>query len=111
MAGGWLSLAEVAVDAVEAGLTAAGRQSTDVGGRTCGEVVADCHQLRGKNTERIKYFLENLQNVTMWHGFRGRIGTVRNLRERPAGYPARAFGVYAASFGGRSDGAEIGCEG
>lgn len=47
----------------------------------------------------------------MWHGFRGRIGTVRNLRERPAGYPARAFGVYAASFGGRSDGAEIGCEG
>nr|DAE23243.1 MAG TPA: hypothetical protein [Caudovirales sp. ctt3K6] len=47
----------------------------------------------------------------MWHGFRGRIGTVRNLRERPAGYPARAFGVYAASFGGRNDGAEIGCEG
>ena len=41
---------------------------------------------------RIKYFLGNLQNVTMWHGFRGRIGTVRNLRERPAGYPARAFG-------------------
>ena len=62
-------------------------------------------------TKTIKYFLGNLQNVTMWHGFRGRIGTVRNLRERPAGYPARAFGVYAASFGGRSDGAEIGCEG
>ena len=56
MAGGWLSLAGVAVDAVGAGLTAAGRQSTDAGGRTCGEVVADCHQLRGKNTERIKYF-------------------------------------------------------
>lgn len=41
----------------------------------------------------------------------GKIGTVRNLRERPAGYPARAFGIYAASFGGRSNGAEIGCEG
>ena len=58
-----------------------------------GEVVTNCHWLKWKNTVRIKYFLENLQNVTIWHGFRGRIDTVRYLRERPAGYPARAFGV------------------
>ena len=122
MAGVWLSLAGAAVDAVGAGLsfgggcggaglTAAGWRASGAGRSLDGEVVADCHPLEGKNTERIKYFLGNLQNVTMWHGFRGRIGTVRNLRERPAGYPARAFGVYAASFGGRNDGAEIGREG
>nr|DAW89156.1 MAG TPA: hypothetical protein [Bacteriophage sp.] len=30
-----------------------------------------------KNTKRIKYFRENLQNVTLWHGLGGKIGTVK----------------------------------
>ena len=46
-----------------------------------------------KNTKRIKYFWENLQNVTLWHGLGGKMGTVKNLRKRPAGNPARALAV------------------
>lgn len=56
MAGGWLSLAGAVVDAVGAGLTAAGRQSTDAGGRTCGEVVTDCHRLGRKKYGEYKIF-------------------------------------------------------
>lgn len=58
MAGGWLSLAGAAVDAVGAGLTAAQRQSTDAGGRTCGEVVTDCHRLGREKYGAYKIFLK-----------------------------------------------------